>query len=176
MPTSLQIFQAGKRTEAVSTVREWIRDNAKGYLKIYDPYLVADDLDILSDVDPECQIFVFTSWKAQKGFSPGDKAVRQVYQRKWELIFASPRPTLQMLILGTKSGDSPVHSRYIISEDRGLGLGTSISGLGLKDTDIRELGAGDAAKIETEFVDPLLVPQLALYKGEQLLRLPFMIE
>ena len=61
-----------------------------------------------------------------------------------------------------------MHERYIITDKAGLLLGTSLSGLGRKDTYIRPLDADEASGVEQKVIDPLLLGYHRQYKGERL--------
>lgn len=169
LPENVRLFRTGRRAEALLTLQSWLGSVVKGYVKIYDPYFNVADLHILKFIEPECQVYIVTSWRAQKGITPGDRSVQQLYQDAWNQLSDKSPPWTQVTIVGTRSGDSPLHSRYIITEGKGLALGTSIGGLGLKDSELHILEPGEAFRIENEFVDPQFGPQLRLYKGERLI-------
>jgi hypothetical protein len=175
LPDNVLLFQAGSRSEVLISLQEWMHTSVHDYVKIYDPYFSAGDIDILKHIAPETQVLIITSWKAQRGLTPGDRSIEQVYRDAWANISDQPPPWTQITVMGTKSGDSPLHSRFMVTAGGGLGLGTSISGLGFKDTDIRILSAEEAAKIEDEFITPQLVPLFRLYKGERLIIYPFLL-
>jgi hypothetical protein len=175
LPNNLMLFNAGSRKQALGAMEDWINSNAKCFLKIYDPYFTINNLEILKTVPTDIQVYVVTSWKAQSGVSPGDREIEKLFKDGWSRISASDPPWTQIVIVGTKSGDSPIHSRFILTEGKGLNLGTSISGLGSKDTDLRVLDSLEAGSIASQFVDPLLGPQLAPYKGEKLIVHSFML-
>ncbi len=168
-PGDLRLFRAGSRDAAVASIRDWLRDQVKGYAKIYDPYFTPSDLEYVKEINRDVRVYVLTSWKAQAGLSPGDRRVESVYRAAWQSISDQEPPWTQVTVLGTKSGDSPIHSRYILTEGEGLALSTSLRGLGLKDTDLHTLSRDEASSIEQEFVNPLLAPQWKLYKGEPLI-------
>ena len=169
LPENVRLFRAGSRAEALLNLQEWLSANVKTYVKIYDPYFSAADLDILKYIDPSSMVFIVTGWKAQKEMELGNRGIEHHYRDAWSNLSKQPPPWTQITIIGTKSGDSPLHGRYIITEGKGLVLGTSIGGLGLKDSDLRVLEADEASQIETQFVNPQLGPQLRLYKEERLI-------
>jgi hypothetical protein len=169
LPDDIWLFRAGRRSEAMVTVQDWISNSARDYLKIHDPYFSISDIGILKHVGEDVQVFIVTSWKAQKGVTPGDRSIEQAYKSAWSAISDHAPPWTQVTITGIKTnGDSPLHSRYLISRQVGLNLGTSIGGLGEKHTDLRELTEGEATEIERELIDVELVPQLRIFKGEKL--------
>ena len=176
LPDDLLLFRAGKRSEALLTVQDWISNNGRDYLKIYDPYFSVTDIGILKHVQQDVQVFIITSWKAQKGISPGDRSIEIAYRKAWEGVSHHEPPWTQIIITGIKSsGDSPLHSRYLVSKQVGIYLGTSIGGLGEKHTDLRMLSEPEAAKVEVDLIDVELVPHLRMFKGERLIVYPFLL-
>ena len=172
-PVGLQLFSVGTREEALTALRNWIQQNTKEYLKIYDPYFTHEQLDILKYIPPDVRVIVLTSWKAQKGLRIGDEdAVLKRYNKTWweEISDQSPPPA-RIHVFGTAStGVSPLHERYFISSNgRGIRLGTSESGLGKKDSDIREMTIDETEKIEKDFVDRMIVTPPINYEDERLI-------
>lgn len=168
LPETVRLFKAGSRPQALLTLREWLRDNAGSYTKIYDAYFRPGDLDLLQVVRSDCKVFVLTSWKGL-GVPPGDRRVEDLFRAAWKSLSDQVPTWVQIHVVGTRSGDSPIHNRYMITDSAGIALGTSVSGLGQKDSDIRILSPDEAARVETEFVDPLLSPQWVLFRGEPLI-------
>ncbi|MDH4186488.1 MAG: hypothetical protein OEV08_05795, partial [Nitrospira sp.] len=168
LPTNLKLFSAGSKNEALVALEDWIVANINSYMKIYDPYFTADNLSILKSVPTDVQVYVITSWKAQSGVSVGDRVIEKLFKDAWSRMSDSNPPWTQIVIVGTRSGDSPIHNRYILTEGKGLNLGTSIGGLGNKDSDLRVLDKSETDLIASKFVDPLLGPQLYPYKTERL--------
>jgi DnaJ-domain-containing protein 1 len=170
LPENVRLFRAGTRAEALLTLQDWLKNNAKNYVKICDPYFSVADLEMLKYIDSEVDVSILTAWKAQKGKEPGDRSVEELYRTAWTIISEYPPPWTQVTIIGIRSGDSPLHGRFIITDGKGLKMGTSTSGLGLKDDDLRYLEPYDAARIESELINPYLVPELRIYKNERLIR------
>jgi hypothetical protein len=168
LPSGLKLFKAGSRQEAKDELDSWIRSNAKDYVKIYDPYFTFANLSVLGVIPSDLPVYIVTSWKAQSGVSPGDKKVETLFKDAWRGVSASDPPWTQIVIVGTRSGDSPVHSRFVLTGGAGLRLGTSIGSLGANDTDISAISAAEAEKIESEFVDPILGPQSKPFRNERL--------
>ena len=127
------------KKEALGEVNDWIRSNTKNYMKIYDPYFTFANLALLGMIPSDISVYIVTSWKSQAGISPGDKRVEGLFREAWRGMSASDPPWTQIVVVGIKSGDSPIHSRFILTEGKGLNLGTSIGSLGAKDTEVRFL-------------------------------------
>jgi hypothetical protein len=176
LPDDFLLFRAGKRSEVLLTIQDWISNNVREYLKIYDPYFSVADIGILKSVDSDVQVFIITSWKAQVGISPGDRNIDSLYKESWTGVSHHDPPWTQITVTGIKSGgDSPVHSRYLVTAGAGLNLGTSINGLGEKHTDMRILSSAEASKVEREFIDIELMPHLRIFKREKLIVYPFLL-
>ncbi|MBV8859772.1 MAG: ATP-binding protein [Acidobacteria bacterium] len=170
LPDNILFFRAGTRKDALLTLQGWLETEATGYLKIYDPYFSPSDLELLKHIHPDVQVYILTTWKAHKGISPGDRNIENLYRAAWNNISQSPAPWTQIKVVGTATNnDSPLHSRYIVTEGAGIIPSTSLSGLGLKDADVRILDAEESARIEASIIDPELGPQLRIFKGEKLL-------
>ncbi|MBP7998029.1 MAG: hypothetical protein KA314_02530 [Chloroflexi bacterium] len=171
-PASLQLFSVGTQVEALAALKDWLQSAVVGYLKIYDPYFTQDELHILKSVPSNVSITILTSWKAQTGITVGDiDSLRLKYLDTWNNTSDQNMPPTRLYLFGIKSsGDSPLHERYYVSsEGRGLRLGTSQSGLGKKDTDIRAMGAEETQSIERERIDKLILYPPFEYKNERLI-------
>jgi hypothetical protein len=171
----MKVFMAGSRVPALASVEQWLAREARDYVKIYDPFFSVSDLPRLQSAPPDCNVYVVTSWKAQKGLSPGDRIVEERFREEWRGITSSEPPWTQITVMGTKSGESPLHNRYIVSSSGGLRLSTSLSGIGSTDTELNLLTEEEAREIESVFVNPQLGPQTRVYRGEELLVRVFML-
>ena len=168
LPSSLKLFPVGN--QAIAFLQKWLVENAKSYVRIYDPYFTAAELGILKFINPDFRVDILTSWKAQQGFSPGDPIIEHHYREAWDSISDQRPPETHIIVVGIGStGESPMHDRYITTGSGGLQLGSSLSGLEKKDTHIRLLDADEAAKVEQEFIFPLLLGSYRHYRGEQLI-------
>jgi hypothetical protein len=168
LPDNLLLFKAGSQPSGLTSVQDWVRTSISGYLKIYDPYFRPSDLQLLKYVPAGIKVFIVTTWRAQRNVSVGDRHVDEVFRQAWRSISESTPPWTQITIVGTRSGNSPMHSRYLITDHGGINLGTSIGSLDSKDTDLRILSPDEATRVEAEFVDPQLGPQWGLFNGEPL--------
>jgi len=168
LPPSLQLFSVGSQDEAIDFLQDWLMKNAEGYVKIYDPYFDVVELDVLRGIPVDVRVHVLTSWKAQGVFDDPDIARR--YKDAWNQISDSQPPETHFYVLGTREkNDSPMHNRYYITAESGLEISTSRSGLGRKDSSVRYLKTDEAARIESEFVDQLIVNPPLYFKEERLI-------
>ena len=169
LPKSVLLFHAGDRSGAVESLYEWIRTNTDEYLKIYDPYFSAGDIDILKQIAPEIPVYIICTWTAQKSLAPGDRKVEEVFRKAWAETSGQVPPWTQITLVGTKSGGSPIHNRYVVTKGKGISLSTSVGGLGLKDSEISILEADAVAQIEEEFLEPHLRTPFRIYRDEPLI-------
>lgn len=173
LPASFELLPVGSRAEAVAFLQRWLVENAGSYVKIYDPYFTTAELDILKCISPDARVDILTSWKAQK-VSPGDSTIEHRYRDAWDSISDQRPPETHIHIVGVRSsGESPMHDRYIVTQNGGMQLSTSLSGLGRKDTYIRPLDADEASGVEYKIIDPLLLGSHRQYRGEQLIARTF---
>lgn len=167
----LHLFSVGSRDEALDALYRWVQTNAAEYLSVYDPYFTHEQLEIIKYVPPNVSVNILTSWKAQSGMKVGDvEELHQKWAKSWEKIADQVPPPTRIYLFGTKTGgDSPLHERYLItSGGRGIKLGTSESGLGKKDTDLREMAKDETAAIEQQFVNRMIVNPPLQHNGERL--------
>jgi len=168
LPAALELFPVGAGPQGTLFLQKWLVENARSYVKLYDPYFTAAELEVLKHISPDTRVDVVTSWKAQE-VSPGDPAIEARYRDAWDRMSDQTPPETHIHIVGIRSsGESPMHDRYVVTQKAGLQLGTSLSGLGRKDTYIRPLDADQASGIEQRVIDPLLLGHQRQYQGENL--------
>jgi hypothetical protein len=176
LPASLRLFPVGTRAEAIEALGDWLAMNAEVYVKIYDAYFDSTDLGILKHIPADVRVHILTSGKAQ-GKDFDTSAITQHYKDAWERISDLKPPETHVHVFGIKPsdernrswGESPIHQRYYITSEGGIEVGTSVSGLGSKDSHIRYLTSEEAAAIENEHVNRLLVNPPLHFKGERLI-------
>jgi len=174
IPESLQLYEVGSSKDAIGAIKNWIDKYVIEYLKIYDPYFTPEDLSLIRTISPETRIYIMSLRKSQVD-RLDDAKVIESYQSIFSDIFAIDYPDIHFYIFGTKPlGDGPIHDRYYItSNGRGIQIGTSISGLGKKDSVIRTMGVNETIAIEANFVDKMLVSPPFYYEDERLRILTF---
>jgi len=178
LPSSLELFPMGDKARASVFLQKWLTENAQSYVRIYDPYFTITELDILKCISPDIRVDILTLWKSQE-VARGDRAteqraIEQLYRDAWNDISTQEPPEVHIHIVGIQSTrDGPIHDRYIITQDAGVHISSSLSGLGLKDTSVYLLDTNEAAKVEEEFIVPLLLGSLRHYKGERLVIMTF---
>jgi hypothetical protein len=148
------LILGGERQKALERIRHWVRDQAKEFIKICDPYFGPEDLDLIQLIRAEhgeIPIAVLTSRKHQKDVelqSPWEEA----YQAHWRLHISEADPgEVRIVIVGSKeSGAMPIHDRWLLSAGSGLRLGSSLNSLGVsKASELTEISHKDLSGIQT---------------------------
>ena len=147
---------------------------SQGYLKICDAYFKPEDLKVITSIPNDIRVHILALRKAQIDVND-DRRVEESYKQVADRLFGSDHPEIHFYIFGTKStGDGPLHDRYYItSGNKGIQIGTSVGGLGNKDTALREREADEVAKIESDYVDRMRVNYPSHYHEEKLSLLTF---
>lgn len=171
LPEHISIFKAGQRDEALSAIRSWLISEVHDYLIIVDPYFTIFGLSMLSYVPTNVTVNIIANAGKQKGLSREDiqsnSDLEQIYATAWRESFDQDPPLAQITILGTKSGQSPLHDRYMFTASGGLRLGTSIGGIGNKDSEVSKLTSEEAASLESREARAWLGSPVTAFKGER---------
>jgi hypothetical protein len=132
---SIGIIREGEREKAFGIIREWVAQNATGFIKITDPYFGPEDLEmvkLIRSVDADIPIHILASRKYQQ-----DRAVQapweDAYRTHWRLAVADSSPgPVSITVVGKEStGAHPIHDRWWLSEKSGLRTGTSSNSIGV---------------------------------------------
>lgn len=177
---SIVFFQRGSRKEATQYIKNWIKENAKNTLHIYDPYFSSESINILEYIDPESEmdIRIYTQWGSESGVRPGDHdEVKSRYFESLKSVFAGKRLafTLRVFITGCSDGKGPMHDRFIVSEVGGIDLPTSINGLGKDDNKIRILNESQARGLRDNYIPGVTINLPHYYEEKKLIsrEIPF---
>ena len=153
VPQHLTIVRVGETEQARALIREWVEQNARTSLLLVDQYFTIQVLNFLRDVPQGVALTIATRLKDQRGLenqkNPPLEEMQSIYERAWESLSAQDPPPTQILMLGTRSGESPLHDRYLITEERGLRLSTSLNGFGVSQSEISDLDASQAGEVRT---------------------------
>ena len=149
----LETIGPGEYQKAVERIQRWLNEVAPAYLKISDPYLTPDDIELLKwirDANPSCRVQIVAGEKKHK--EEGITMPYEAYGQGWRSISAQEPPETTIVIAGIiPTGECPIHERWLVSAGKGLRLGTSLSGLGQKkESEITELS--EAASWEREAI------------------------
>ena len=139
----------GEKEKATGFIRNWIEESAGDWLTLVDPYFGPEELDffvMVMEVRPSMRIQVLTSRKHHRNHKDG---LQGVYSAAWRALCDQSPPEVEIMVVGTEgSGAAPFHDRWILSNEVGLRLGTSLNSLGLKDSEISVLDSGEVGRIE----------------------------
>lgn len=163
------IVRPGERDKAVQFIADWIEHEVKDYLTISDPYFGLEDLEILKLVlsrNPKCTVKILTSEMKQKKDNVSEPW-KQAYRNYWKNISEPDPPFTDIFIIGTKTGKTPIHDRWWITDGGGLEIGTSFSGLGKKVSKITKLSQEEAKNEEKE-IEQYLQRNVREHEGERL--------
>jgi hypothetical protein len=140
------------------------------YLTICDTFFGPEDLEILRLIlalKPTIKVRILTSLKHQKQENVPEPYSHSFTQH-WRTISAQDPPDTEITLVGTKSGDSPIHDRWLLTADSGLRMGTSYRSLGVaKDAELSEIAPQTAAAFE-QLVNGYLRRDVREHRGEKL--------
>lgn len=144
-PKSGLLVRRHTRSEAISYLEQWIRDNARDEIIYCDPYFSTKDIQFLRLClahAPGCSIRIIAS-KPQ--LLKRSELTEEPFIKAWkEQSDQSPPETEIIALAYTDEADKNViHDRWILSADSGLRLGTSFNSLGEgKLSEISEVDSG----------------------------------
>lgn len=161
---SKEFFKIGERNRAVSWIKSWLQNNAKGYVTICDPYFEEDQMWILQSISADLRVGIIClgdqllgSKLNSKDTSEAKKKNKQLAKKKmltsWEKISNQEPPSTLVVI---HSSQNEFHDRFIVTDGAGLSLGTSLNGLGNKESFITVLNPDDVKHVETTYISPKL--------------------
>lgn len=170
LPVKVNLFRVGDRDAAIAEVESWIQDHATIFLIIVDPWFTIDELDILRAVPRAVRVTIVTGLKGQRdltgrlGVAAG--ALEAIYSTAWRQRFDQDPPDTKVAVLATSPGmDSPIHDRYLFADGGALRLGTSLNGLGKRDSEIERLGVGESEGLRERLLSPWFSVSPPLVKG-----------
>jgi hypothetical protein len=131
--SDVELIAPGQRDRAFSVIEKWLANSKSTYIKICDPYFRAADLELLKMLkltSPRLEISILTSRKAAR--TDGGQNALSEFEVSWRRTFGghSEQPCFVVIVGGKKSGLFGVHDRWILLEDIGVSLGTSVSSIG----------------------------------------------
>jgi hypothetical protein len=170
------LFRAGDRQAAVRDVTRWISESANEFLVICDPYFNIRDLSILRYVPNGVSVQILTSLRVQiDGASKKASALDlpRIYAHAWTAVCDIDPPETSITAVGTRTGKDPLHDRYLLTKGGGLRLGTSLNGLGLRQSEASQLDGSEADRIRLVMVNPWLSREMSVLDGEKVLHMNF---
>ncbi|WP_419886045.1 hypothetical protein [Paenibacillus sp. B-A-8] len=169
----MQTFSLGEKEVALDFLKSWLSEYATEYVKIYDAYFGPSDLTLLKFIPQNVDVRILCSVK-QKDLDVNN--IHERYKLEWKNICDQNPPETLVYIYSTPSGRTPQHDRFIVTDKAGLVLGTSLNGLGSRDTVINMIDFDEKLKIEKQFIDELVTNQPRFVGDERLISRTFSFE
>lgn len=146
-PKNFQFAGPGGRVEALAFLQEWVRNRVNGELTIVDPYFTLDQLEVIraaQEGSPTVEIYVVGGPQLLDQQKSGVD-IADHFQRVWSEKFERERPPSLTISIPFLDQDrsSPIHDRWILTESEGLKLGTSLNGLGERESSISEISKAE---------------------------------
>lgn len=168
--TSSKTFRPDSREAAFNFIRTWLVEQAEDFIYIADPEFGKDDLElmkILKEVSENIEINVLGSKDA---FIDN---LEEQYRKHWKTISDEDPPFANFTFVRTQDGqEQAFESKWIITKNGGLRLGTSFSNLGSKKGEISVIQPNEALKIKEETLNVYILrrkrdlnKQKLYYKG-----------
>jgi hypothetical protein len=166
-----RIITPSTRDEAVGIISSWLEKNQGDFIKITDPYFGPSELEWLQTIrsaKSSTRITIMTARHNQPVLNIGEE-LEERYVAEWKRRFDQKPPRTEIAIIGgERTGQSPIHDRWIVTNTGGLRLGTSLKSLGIgKDSEISELSPEEAEDRLTQ-IDQYLNGEIMEFKGERL--------
>lgn len=165
------LVRPGERDRANAFLTRWFEHEVGDYIKICDPWFGPSELTLLKmllAVAPKCKVHILTSKRHQdqEGVPhPWDQAYRSYWR---ERISDQQPPETDVTIMGTATGDFPIHDRWWLSNGAGLRIGSSYNSLGVHQmSEISSLPRAEALERERE-VDRYLKGLVREHMGQKL--------
>lgn len=165
------VISDGEREKAMQFIEKWLSATAHAWLVICDPFFGPNELEIVKLVRKSgcnSKITVLTSRKHQTQnqlIQPWESE----YRKGWNRISSIDAGHCDIIVAGGKStGELPVHARWILAPESGLGLDSSLNGIGLgKSTELRVL-TKEEASLRLSEIQPLIDRIPTIRDGERL--------
>lgn len=142
------LIRIGQQRQARDLLDAWIADHVKTQLLICDPYFSPDDLWVIAAVlrhAPTAEVVILTS---RQQFGPGKAPAEEQFRSSWRGMSDQDPPNTEIIVCGFEgSGMLPIHDRWWLSDSAGLRPGTSLGGLGLRESKLSEV---DPAELATD--------------------------
>jgi hypothetical protein len=166
LSTTQEIFKVGERNRALHWISNWLRQNAKEYIKICDPYFDKEQIWVIKAIPADINIKVVC---AAKGLDikkiSGSPSERKLLRQKvidslnaaWSNSCTQSPPNTLIVIHETVNETEEkdeFHDRFIVTKGGGLSIGSSFNGLGKKECVVKILSADDACHIEENYINP----------------------
>ena len=129
LSSKIEVFKTGEEEKAKSWVTKWIKEHAKEYLKLVDPYFGPDEIEFLIDVPRDIKVLIVTT--KERFADTEDDDIQAIFLNAWKLRGRGNPPLINLMIV-PKDSKNLFHDRAITTRDAGLDIGQSLNGLGKK--------------------------------------------
>jgi hypothetical protein len=154
--TNVSPIGVGQVDSAHRIVTEWIDKHVRDTCLIVDAYFAPQDMWIVQKIayrSPKCRIVVLTGTAGHNG---SGVSARQAYRDGWRHISDDPCPWLEIVVVEcSKTSQCPMHDRALFANTVALTMGTSVGGLGWRESVLVELDSDQTHPV-LERVNPYL--------------------
>lgn len=141
------LVRIGQRKQGQELFERWIADHVKTRLLICDPYFGPDDLWVLIAVlrhAPVAEVVILTS---REKYPSGKPSAEEQFRSRWRELSDQEPPRTEVVVCGfADSGKLPIHDRWWLADAAGLRPGTSLNGLGLRESRLNEVDPDEIAQ------------------------------
>jgi hypothetical protein len=145
-------IRTGQRETALKFIADWYAGTGDSAVTLLDPYASGEDVSIVAAlVKPRLMRVITGNGKETRGqrLRTAEEVVAET-ETAWMTSRDDAMPTMWVSTMGTQRGRCPFHDRHLLGEVSGLEIGTSISGLGTRDSQIRVLTLDEVERIRVE--------------------------
>ena len=165
-------YKVGERQKIIDFINSWIKENIKKNIIICDPYFDSEQLWILKIIPNNINVRILCNgekFKLNKEFNnPNTEAQRNYIKdekrrikrevlEKWKEISKQDPPNTLIIINNTIFGNDEIHDRFLLTEESGLSIGSSLNGFGKKEFTITIL-----SKPEVDYISSEINPKLRI--------------
>ena len=158
------IIKGTERNKAIEIFKNWIIEESNEFLYIIDPYFNAKDVEFLytihkCDKNIEIKVLCCKYFEQEEVINEWKKITKDEIEN-CEIIFTYFR----------SNSEQPIHDRYLISENSGLRLGTSINSIGSsnKFSEISKMSKQEVKKLLSEEINGFILGKKKEVNGEKL--------
>ncbi|MCH7322509.1 hypothetical protein LZ480_11455 [Solibacillus sp. MA9] len=161
----------GEGNEALRYLIEWINNNAKESLTIFEPYFSLDELHIFLKIFLKDNITIISAAKDEP-----KEEIQNAYINKWKELSNQAPPSISFITLSAPNAKTPMHDRYIIGDELSLELGTSINGFNTNDFKIKEVDSSETQNTLQNTIMPYLLNPPRIFEGNTIKIYKFQID
>jgi|GEM_PF-3904982 len=162
----------GDRKLAFERIQKWVLSlSPDSLIRISDPYFGPSEVELIksiAEIAPNAKIEILTSKENIKKQCNGELP-EEAFNDAWVAKYDVPPPNTVIHVIGfAPYGKHPVHDRWILSENTGIRLGSSMNSLGLlRVSEISDMNPSLANSAWLEF-DHLVNETPRYWEGERL--------